>query len=251
MKKYLMLLLVVMLMIRCTREEPNNNPVVTNPTINSLSPLQTINLNPNITEPSGIFYNKINSHLYIVSDSQPIVYECDLQGNVLNQITITSTDLEGITFSTNCDTFYVVEETNQLVTKYLADGTKLLSFPVNVATNIKNSLEGITIDNENNLYVMNEKTPERLMKFVNNNLVWQIDLSYTTDLSDICYDSELDCFWIVSDESAKVVKLSKTGAFIKEWTLPFNKAEGIAFVGNKMYITNDGNGYMYIFDKPQ
>lgn len=251
MKKLLIFVFIVFSIVGCNREEQNNNTIVTPPTTNSLTPLQTINLNPNITEPSGIFYNKFNSHLYIVSDSQPIVYECDLQGNVLNQLTISSTDLEGITFSANCDTFYVVEETKQLVTKYLSNGTKLYSFPVNVATNIKNSLEGITIDNENNLYVMNENTPKRLMKFVNNNLVWQIDLNYTTDLSDICYDSELDCFWIVSDESAKVVKMSKTGAFIKEWTLPFNKGEGIAFVGNKMYITNDGNGYMYIFNKPQ
>ncbi len=247
--KYLFFALIIVLLISCKRDEPNTT-IIAPPVANQLNPIQTFDMYTSIKEPSGIFYNSKRNSLFIVSDSQAEIFEVDFNGNVLNTINTTSTDMEGITFSTNCDTFYVVEETKQLVTKYLVDGTKLTSFPVNVAENIKNSLEGITLDNNNHLFVMNEKTPELLLEFVNNIEVNRKVIAYTSDISDICYDKVENCFWIVSDESAKLIKISKTGELLKEWSLPFNKAEGITFVNNKMYIVNDSNGFLYQFNKP-
>jgi uncharacterized protein YjiK len=75
-------------------------------------------------------------------------------------------------------------------------------------------------------------------------------LNYTTDISDICYDEQLDCFWIVSDESKKIIKINKTGTLLAEWLITFEKGEGITFVQDKMYIVNDATAKMYIYNKP-
>ncbi|MFH0733223.1 MAG: SdiA-regulated domain-containing protein [bacterium] len=247
--KHLYFALILILFISCKRDEPNST-IVAPPNTNTLNPIETFDLSSQINEPSGVFYNSKRNSLFIVSDSQTEIFEVDLSGNIIGTIITSSTDMEGITFSANCDTFYVVEETKQLVTKYFIDGTKLSSFSVNVAENIKNSLEGITLDNNNHLFVINEKTPELVLEFVNNVEVNRKVIGYTSDISDICFDNVLNCFWIVSDESAKLIKISKEGTLLGEWTLPFNKAEGITFVNNKMYIVNDSNGYMYQFNKP-
>jgi len=245
MKKFCSIIFLLA-MIGCNRNQPTD--MITNIPTSELKLIASYKTN--VPEPSGLFYNSKTGSLFTVSDGNSTVYEIDLVGRIKNSFEIQSTDLEGITFSPNCDTMYVVEEKNQLVSKYLSNGTKLYSFPVNVATRTNNALEGIAIDQENNLYVLNEKLPSMLLKFKNKSELSRRELNYTSDCSDIFYDSKDDCLWMVSDESMKVVKMKKDGNIIAAYSISFSKGEGITIYQDKIYIISDYDGTLYVYQKP-
>jgi len=230
--------------INCNSDDPANSEV------KLLEPIAEFDLSTILSEPSGIVYNQINNSLYVVSDTTAIIFEIDLNANLLQHININANDLEGITLSKYSDTIYVVEESANLVTSFLTNGNKVSSFVKNVSTNSSNGLEGISIDNNYNTYVVNEKLPRYLIALKSNVEVNRFEITLIDDLSDICYDSDLDCLWIISDESKKIIKISKTGYVISEWIIPFSKGEGITFVNDKMYIVRDSDSKMYVFNKP-
>lgn len=233
----------------CKRNEPDsglNNP----PNIQTLSPIQIINLGPVIREPSGIIYNHVNNSLMVVSDDNPNIFEIDFNGNVIRTIPTTCEDLEGITITKNCDTIVVVEETRQLVTSLFSFGQKIGSFPVNVATMSNHSLEGITIDKFGDIFVLNEKSPTMVLQFRNNVEISRHTISSASDISDICYDATDDSFWIISDESMKIMKFSRSWEILNQWLITFDKGEGITFANNKMYIVRDSDAKMYVYNKP-
>ncbi len=215
-----------------------------------LEPIAEIDLSNILSEPSGIVYNFVNNSFYIVSDTLPKIFEIDLAGNLLRSIQVNANDLEGITLSINRDTIYVVEESDNLVTSFLLNGTKIKSFSVNVSTNSTNGLEGITVDANNYIYVLNEKLPRILVKLRNEIEIGRYEITNANDLSDVAYDSILDCLWIISDESEKIIKLTKSGSVISEWQIPFSKGEGITLVNDKIYVVRDSNAKMYVFNKP-
>ena len=67
---------------------------------------------------------------------------------------------------------------------------------------------------------------------------------------NICYDAATNAFWIVSDESQMVIKISRTGVLLGQWSTPVNQGEGIAFIGTRMYIVSDTDAKLYVFVKP-
>jgi uncharacterized protein YjiK len=246
MKIKSIILLLGVLILCCNRNGPDS---VSTPDIQSLNPINTYNIA--IPEPSGLVYNSKDSVLMVVSDANSTVSKLDFTGRVLHSMIIQSSDLEGIALSANCDTMYVAEETNQLITKYLPDGTKLSSFPVNVATNIKHGPEGVTINKNGKIVVINEKLPCLILEFDGTgNELGRKELNYSTDLSDIFYCLADSCYWIVSDESKMLMKLSDVWVLIKAWNIPVNKAEGVVIVNEKIYIVSDSDAKMYVFQKP-
>lgn len=241
------LLLAFAAVVGCTRPEPGSG-VVAPPTVEPLTEIAVYETG--VPEPSGLAYHWRNGTLLTVSDGNSTVYEMTLTGSVLRSMVIQSSDLEGIVLSANCDTMVVAEETNRLVTTYLSDGTKLSSFPVNVATNGGNALEGVALDGANHLFVLNEKAPRLLLEFSGGTEIRRTELTYTTDCSDIVHDPSGDCFWMVSDESMAVVRLSRAGGMLGQWRIPFSKGEGIAIVEQKIYIVSDADGKLHVFQKP-
>jgi uncharacterized protein YjiK len=224
--------------------------IQTIPGIKQLEPIIEIDLSKILSEPSGIVYNSANNSFFVVSDTLTQIFEIDMNGNLLRSIQVNANDLEGITLSINRDTIYVVEESDNLVTSFLLNGTKIKSFSVDVSTNSINGLEGIAIDANNNIYVLNEKLPRYLVKLQNEVEISRTEITAADDLSDVCYDYVLDCLWIISDESEKIIKVTKSGSLISEWQIPFSKGEGITLVDNKIYVVRDSNAKMYIFNKP-
>jgi len=242
------IILACLLLAGCSRKEPvlPDSP----DDLETLRPATVIDLSSTIPEPSGIVYCQKNNSLLIVSDSRFDIYETDLNGRVLRTIPTTSTDMEGITLSAGGDSIFVVEERNQLVSCYAWNGARLFSFPVKVATLDNNALEGVALGPQRHLFVINEKNPRLLLEFAGTAELWRKEITAVNDLSDICYDATEDVLWLVSDESRKVVKLSTAGEVLAEWLVPFDKGEGITFVGNTMYIVNDADAHMYLFAKP-
>lgn len=251
MKKLIVLLcLFSVMIISCARSEPAEN--VVNP--NADIPLTLIAAyNTSVSEPSALAYNSKTNTLFTVSDGNSTVYEMTFTGTVLRSFVIPSSDLEGIVFSANCDTFYVAEETNRIITKYLSTGAKLYSFPFeNVVTDPKHGPEGITLNTLNNhLFVLNERDPRMLVEYVNKTEISRRQILYTSDCSDIFYDAAENCFWVLSDESAKIIKMTPGGDYIAGYSLPKLKMEGIVVVQGKIYTINDEDGKLYVFNKPQ
>ncbi|MFA7421380.1 MAG: SdiA-regulated domain-containing protein [Melioribacteraceae bacterium] len=238
--------LICALMLGCQKPSSNGKAGLTkSPSLKLLSEFKT-----EIPEPSGLAYNSKTNTLFTVSDGNSTVYEIDFTGKILSSLKIDNVDLEGIAFSANCDTMYVVDEAYHYVSQYLKDGKKLYTFSVNVATNQQHSIEGITVDDKNHLIVLNEKKPCLIMEFVNQKRVSSRVLNYTEDCSGICYDKALSCFWLISDESQEVIKLSNKFEMLAEYSISFKKGEGIAVVGDKIFIVNDDNGKLYVFQKP-
>ncbi|HEX9250703.1 MAG TPA: SdiA-regulated domain-containing protein [Ignavibacteriaceae bacterium] len=246
-KFFILQLFIISIYIGCSRENPES---ITNPTsIQKIYPINVYALT--IPEPSGVAYNSKNNSLMVVSDGNPDIFEIDFTGITLNTIIASGSDMEGITLSKNCDTIYVVEEKKKLVTTFDLNGKKLNSFSINVATSDNNALEGITINTTSNqLFIINEKNPRMIIGYSNLTEFWRKSIDYALDISDIYFEDSTNCFWLISDESQKIMKLSSTGDLLKEWEIPFTKGEGITIVGDKIYVVNDLDGKLYVFQKP-
>jgi uncharacterized protein YjiK len=234
----------------CGRDEPGTTAPVTPPT--ATKSLQLITSYPmSITEPSGLAYSTKTKTLYMISDNRASIFTIDTLGRVLSTIPVVGTDIEGIAVSTNDDTLYVTEETASQISAFRRDGTKLFSQPVKVWTDPSHALEGITLDNHGHIIVINEKVPMMLLEFAGTTEVWRKVLTYTGDVSDICYEPGTDCFWIVSHESQKVIKLSRSGDLLDEWSsAPVQQGEGIALIGNRLYIVSDSEAKLFVFVRP-
>lgn len=242
--KILTFLSFILINVKCEDENGDSNIPA-----NQINPIEAITLD--IPEPSGIAYNHKNNSLYVVSDGQADIFEINFQGERLRTITTTSSDMEGVAVSKTCDTIFVVEEKNKLITAYSSSGTRLYSFSKNVATSSNSALEGITRDNKNGYtYVINEKDPMMIIKLKHTTEIWRKNINFVWDISDIYYEEEGNFLWLLSDESQKICKLTETGELIAEWRIPFSKGEGITMVGDKMYIVNDNTRQLSIFNKP-
>jgi uncharacterized protein YjiK len=245
MKTFFLLLSFIGILLSCRHQGPG--PAVPG----APPPPDLIAVYPtSIAEPSGLAFHHRHNTLLTVSDRNGTVYELDFTGHILRSFRLEGVDLEGIALSATCDTMYVVDEADESVSQYISDSVKLSSFTVPIATEANHSLEGVTVAGNNHLFVINEKAPRMLLEFDGPREVFRKELDYTADLSDIFYDPAGDCLWIVSDESRKVVKLTRAGVRLAEYGIPFYKGEGIAVVNDRIFIINDADGKLYVFKKP-
>ncbi|MEO8231271.1 MAG: SdiA-regulated domain-containing protein [Ignavibacteriota bacterium] len=100
-----------------------------------------IDLSSFLFEPSGITYNPHSNTLFVVSDTINSIFEIDTSGVFINSFTINADDLEGICFSSNYDTIYVVGESFNLISTFALGGTKIKSIYKKVSTNLSVSDE--------------------------------------------------------------------------------------------------------------
>jgi uncharacterized protein YjiK len=238
----------LLFIIGCSRSNPQVND--TNNTVISLSYLSKTTIE--VPEPSGLFYNKVTNSLFSVSDETGKVYELNLDGTLKKSVSLFMNDMEGISFTKNCDTFAIVEEGKKMVNRFDANYNHLSSFLLTYTSPSNNGPEGITINpNNSHFFIVNEKEPRLFLELDNSGKEIQSkELTFASDLSDICYDSKLNCLWILSDESESVFKTDLNGNLIKQWKLPITNPEGIAVTDDKLYIVSDSEGTFYIFSKP-
>ena len=246
------IVLICIVIAGCKRLAPGQGTTIDPPGTTSFRLIAQYYIGAHISEPSGIVYNALHNSFYIVSDAHTDLYETDLHGTLIHSIPTTSTDLEGISLSANDDTIFVVEERNKLVVTYRTDGTRLSQFSADVATATNNALEGVTVDRNRHLFVLNEKLPGMLLEYLPNGTeIKRTTLSLALDYSDIFYDAGEDCLWMISDESKKIMKMTKNGGLITEWPVPFTKGEGISIVRDTIYVVNDADATLYLFTKPK
>lgn len=244
---FLLLLPVLLFMSGCSRSEPVSPN--SGAEVKKISPVSVYQLD--ISEPSGIAYNSAGNTLLIVSDSKPEVFEVNLAGVIIRTINVNGSDMEGVAVSSGGDTIYIVEERLRQVSLFNRAGAKLASFKADVAQLDNSGLEGVAVKrNGKSIFVINEKDPKMLLYYENYTETWRKSFEYAADLSDICYEDSSGFLWVISDESGMILRLSETGILIDKWEIPFSKGEGIAVVGDKLYIVNDQDGKMYVFRRP-
>lgn len=251
-KLYILTIIVIILFIltawNCGRKEPTTAAPAP-PVSSEMKPETFYSLT--VSEPSGLVYNKHTNTLLTVSDSRPDIYEISLTGSTHGTIPANGTDMEGVALSVTGDTLYFAEERIRKVSAINRSGSLLRSFTINAGSPGNSGLEGITVNTATgHLYIINEKDPVMLFCYNDTTELWRKPLSFTSDISGICYDETTGALWIVSDESRKVLKLTLTGELIASWNIPFSKGEGIAIAGDKIYIVNDQENRMYLFSKP-
>jgi uncharacterized protein YjiK len=234
--------------LSCGRNEPPTASINSTLPVKSLSLISVTTLS--VGEPSGLAYAPKTGKFYMISDSRPEIFVIDTTGKVLSSIPVNATDMEGIALSANADTFYVVEETASQITRFLPNGTKVSSQPVAIATDPRHALEGITVNPDGHLMVLNEKTPTALVEFAGTTEVRRFTLTETSDISDICYDSVTDAWWVVSDEARKLMKYSRQGQLLGVWATTLEQGEGVAFIGDKLYLVSDSDAKFYVFARP-
>lgn len=73
-----------------------------------------------------------------------------------------------------------------------------------------------------------------------------------TDVSGLFYTPEKSEFWIVSDESEKIVVTDKELNPLRAYRLPADKFEGIALdlANKRLYLVNDRLNSLYVFKLP-
>lgn len=203
-----------------------------------------------ISEPSGITY--FNNYLYIVSDTNGIIYRTDLKGTIVEEIKTGFKDLEGVAVD-NSGELFVVSETKRILVSIEKLYETRKKFNVKGTQKLKNSgLEGLSFNPKNNtFYVVNEKAPKQILNISKKGKVLStVEINFVKDLSGISIDDSGDSLWLLSDESQKIVNISKKGKLLRSYKIPVKKAEGIVVVKNKIYVVSDSQKKLYVFKKP-
>lgn len=205
-----------------------------------------------VQEPSGLAINPSTNTLFTISDNANNVYELSLTGEIVNEYSFTGDDLEGISMFVNNKILMAEERTKEIIEFDLSTEV-FTKHEIDYDNNAENSgIEGVTYNpNNNRIYSLNEKNPGLLLTLNTNFQVEsQTNLDFASDYSGICYDSNLDMLWIVSDQSKTLNKCSLTGDLIKKYDISIEKAEGIAVTSNRIYIISDAENKLYTFNKP-
>ncbi len=204
-----------------------------------------------VSEPSGLTLGRNGKCLWTVSDNTNHVYKISLEGKVLKELSYNGDDLEGIVYDKRDGSLWVVEEQLRQIVHIDTNGAELGRFDV---TNLEGSgnsgLEGICLDNNFSFYVLNEKKPRLWAKLDSSfKAVIIKKIEFTEDLSGICSDTEVNKFWLVSDQSKMLFLWSPETGVLKSAKLDFPKAEGIAidFENGIVYIVSDETGKLYVF----
>ncbi|MEW6194004.1 MAG: SdiA-regulated domain-containing protein [Bacteroidota bacterium] len=204
-----------------------------------------------IKQPSGITFNHNYSMFWIIDGEEQRIYKADLNGNKLSRLAFKGEDLEGIFYNRSDSTLWVVEEETREVIHLDLNGFVISRHSTNISGTTNNGLEGIVLDENNNIYVLNEKDPSQVIALDENfNVAHQFGLPFADDLSDMDYNPITKYFFIVSDES-KAIYIWKPGeGLLNQFSLPFTKTEGITVnpTENKIVIVNDSLDTLYEYE---
>lgn len=200
---------------------------------------------------SGLSFEQ--DHLYTVGDSRGEVYRMSQYGVVNQTVTIDldvteQESLEAIAVSG--DTVLLArEETGQLLSVSLADGSIGSRFDVPEAEDGNNGLEGVVIHPESgHIYALKEKEPTYFYHLsASGALLSRQTLDFADDLSGLSYLCQ-DTFLAVSQQERKVYRLSEVGEMLDQWKIDSDRAEGIAFDGvDRVYIVDELENKLQVF----
>lgn len=206
----------------------------------------------NIPEISGLTW--AHGNLFTISDDLKSVFEISLEGQLLDEYSIGNSGFEGITYNSEKDVFYLVNEDKRKLYEFSLSEGLLSTVKIKGAQNRgKNKgLEGVCYNtNDKRLYLVNEAGPKQILQLSpkNKKISKKIDLKFGDDISGVCYDKKRNVFWVLSDESQAVYKISLDGKQLKKYKLPIEKPEGLVLGPNceTLYIVSDTTAELFVF----
>jgi len=212
----------------------------------------------NVKDPSGLTLDSSRQFLWVVSDNKDgLVYRINFRGDLIGTLSYRGDDMEGITMNPNDGTFWVVEERLRQMVQLDGRGNELQREDVPGLIIVEgNGLEGIAIDPiMEHFYIINEKIPAEFIELDNEfKVVRQIPIQFGSeyqldDLSGIFYVSEDREFWILSDESKRIVITDFNLNPLRSYELGREKFEGIAVddSSGRVYLVNDEENKLYVY----
>jgi len=228
---------------------------------------------------SGLTYNEQTNTLFTVSNSEPLLIELSLDGQVLRKVWIDGVkDMEGISHVK--DNLYIVvnERDQKLILINLQDGVGYFDakhapqLTLNIDTAGNKGFEGVSWDSRNNrLFIVKERNPKRVLAIhglmnsqsesamnlhVENLNHLQPAIKQMRDLSSISYHDASGHMFLLSDESRMITELDNSGKLVGSLALwrgfhglkrNVPQAEGIAIGPDKrIYIVSEPNLF-YVF----
>lgn len=202
-----------------------------------------------ISEPSGITFNNDYTAFWIVDGGDQVVYKTDLEGRILEKLNYEGNDLEGICFDRRDSSLWLAEERKRELVQLDLKGNVLRRVATDITGKKNKGIEGLTHDGKD-FYVVNEQEPVSIMQLDNLFKVsHEYNVDFAKDLSDVDYDKQSGCFFLLSDESKAIYIWNPKSGMTKEYALPFSKGEGIAVNSSlkTIYIVNDELNTLYVF----
>lgn len=212
----------------------------------------------NISQPSGLAMDASGDFLWTVSDQKDgRIYKISFEGHILGRLPYEGDDMEGITMNPRDMTIWVAEERLRQIVQLDTMGNvlEIVDVPVD-STNLNDGLEGIAINPENeHIYILNEKNPRAFIELNRDMEVVRYEFLnfempfFVQDLSGLFFDHRRGHFWMISDESAKIIITDKNLHPFQYIELPGNKFEGIAIDLEEdiIYLVNDAEDKLYVF----
>lgn len=202
-----------------------------------------------VPEPSGLTYH--NGRLFAISDATPFMYQLSLDGELEKKFFVKKEDLEGISYIEKTKEFVLISESKRSIIYYsLYDGIGK-SYKLKGKQKSENKgLEGVCYNaRKKSLYVLNEANPKELLEISPKGKIKQsYDLNFSKDVSGIVYDSKLDVYWVLSDESQALFKVSNKGKELQKFPLSIKKPEGIALdINRRLYIVSDLKSELFVY----
>lgn len=248
MKKVTIIVLVILLSFSCN-DKDTPDPVVVAP-VGQIE--MSANININVPEPSGLSFGPGNNTLLTVSDNTNQIYEMDFSGNIIRTLNYTGRDLEGITYNPDKNLIAIVDERDREVALIDYDSGQVEGvYQIEISIGAENSgPEGISYNTNNKqYYIVNETNPDLMIIWTpESGIIGQVNLKFASDYSGIFTDTTHSLLWILSDESQRLFKCDYNTNVLMIFNLPESKYEGVAIDGDKVYLVNDANGELNIFE---
>ena len=250
MKRILTIILSITFLTACQKEKVDI-PVIEVPE-GSLKLISSSQLD--ILEPSGISFGPDAQTLLIVSDNANMVYETNLEGEIIRTLNYVGADLEGVVYNPDENIIAVAEERlREIVLIDYEVGNELSRYQINVENNNDNKgLEGLSYNlNNKAYYIVNEDLPGELIVWnPKYDIIERVELNFADDYSAIFVDNNNSLLWILSDDSQALYKCDYKANVLMEFILPSTKYEGVIIDIElmKAYFVNDATARLEVFN---
>jgi len=249
MKRILIIVITIVFFAACQKEKVDV-PIIEIPE-GSLKLLSSYQLD--ILEPSGISFGPDAQTLLIVSDNANMIYETNMEGEIIRTLNYVGADLEGVVYNLDDNIVAVAEERlREIVLIDYETGNELNRYHIDVENNNDNKgLEGLSYSlNNKAYYIVNEDLPGELIVWnPRYDIIEKTELNFADDYSAIYVDSSNSLLWILSDDSQTLYKCDYKANVLMEFLLPNTKYEGIIINIELMeaYLVNDATARLEVF----
>ena len=203
-----------------------------------------------ISQPSGLSVGASGTVLWVVGNRPDHIYRLDAGGKIVDSLAYEGKDMEGIVFDGSDSTLWIVEEREREVIHVDLDGNVLQRVKLELEGKRNSGLEGIALDGEGNLFLLNEKKPGLLIALADDlSIRSRYELDFARDYSGLTYDYNHDAFWILSHEDRCLHLWSEERGLLGEYELPFDKIEGVAVdeYGDRLFVVSETEQTLHVY----